>query len=61
MLVGGGNGRCLGGRKAAARPGIIILGGAVSQKGTLGGCCHLDLPLGELHRDVVRIRWLKAF
>lgn len=50
-----------GGRKAAARSGAIILGGAVSQKGTLGGCWHLDLPLGKLYRDVVRIRWLKAF
>lgn len=43
------------------KAGIVILGSAGSQKGTVGGCCHSDLPLGKLYRDVVGIKCLKPF
>jgi len=57
VLAGGGHGRWRGGRRAAA----VIPGSAASQQGALGGRCPLELPLGTLHGDVVRIRWLKAW
>lgn len=45
------------------QPTLVLLFRALlcPQKGTLRGCCHFNLPLGKLYRDVVGISGLKAF